>query len=147
MLKHSQLFLADLVEKSKVSIRTETYQFADLVADVLDSVVICDAYDYRLIFEESLDTNFDLLCTILLFLQLIVSLIIVEKVSSQFQLSPAKNGKRLFFFLFRKITSLQATNGHALADAHPFLIGTPSYLVKILRKVELLQKICRILLD
>lgn len=94
-----------------------------------------------------MDANFDLLCTVLPFLQLLVSLIIMEEVSSQLELSAAKDGKRLFFFLFCEIASFQSANAHTLTYAHPLLIGTASYFVEILRKVELLQKICRILLD
>ena len=138
MLQYSEFLLADLVEETEVSVRAETDKLADLVTDVLDSVVICDTDGYRLVLKEGLDAYFDLLCTVLLFLQLFVNLIIVEEIPSQLELSPTENGKRLFLFLFRQVTSLQSANGHTLTQAHPFLIRIPCQLVKSFREAKLL---------
>ena len=71
----------------------------------------------------------------------------MDEIPSQLELSPTENGKRLFLFLFRQITSLQSTDGHTLTQAHPFLITIPCQLVKSLREAKLLQKICGILFD
>lgn len=40
MLKHSQLFLTDLMEKSEISIPSQALDSADSVTDILNSVIL-----------------------------------------------------------------------------------------------------------
>lgn len=68
--------------------------------------------------------------------QRLVTIHVMEQISTELDLSPTQYSKSLFLFFFSQVGSFDTADGGALTHADPLFIGSSGYFVEIFREVE-----------
>ena len=88
------------MKQPKISIRPQSNQRTDFVTGILNSVVVGYLDFNWFTLSKSQNLNFYFLSVVLELFQLLIIIIIVEKISAQLYLSTAKNCEHFFFLSF-----------------------------------------------
>lgn len=91
------------MKKAKIAIRAKSTDFAESVADILHCIILSNAKYSGLVFIKRDNFNIKPTSRLLEFLYLLVVIEIVKKVSSQLDLSAAKDGEGFLFLSFGEV--------------------------------------------